>query len=46
MSKQPTTKELLAKIQELEAKIRYGLVWEEKEPEEVEVLYPFRKPPT
>jgi adenine-specific DNA-methyltransferase len=38
MSKQPTTKELLAKIQELEAKIRYGLVWEEKEPEEVEVL--------
>jgi adenine-specific DNA-methyltransferase len=38
MSNKSTTEELLAKIQELEAKIRYGLVWEEKEPEEVEVL--------
>ena len=38
MPKHPTIQELQAKIQELEAKVRYGLVWEEKEPEEVEVL--------
>lgn len=35
MSNQPTVDELQAKIKELESKIRYGLVWEDK-PEDIE----------